>query len=93
MAASTDFIDGFLQLKSSQMRKNIKAGIKLFLRIFFDRFRKPHMSGFASHPESFEGNQLSVLLFLLLMACDLNRKIFMIGAIFSIGKGNFYCCY
>ena len=63
MAARTDFIDGFLQLKSSQMRKNIKAGIKLFLRNFFDRFRKPRTSGFASHPESVEGNRLLLLLF------------------------------
>ena len=39
-AARTDFIDELLQLKSSQMRRNMKTGIKLFLRNFFDRFSK-----------------------------------------------------
>ena len=54
------------------MRRNIKAGIKLFLRNVFDQFVPP---GFASHPESFEGNRL------LLLVHDLNRKILLIGAI------------
>ena len=75
------------------MRRNIKAGIKLFLRNFFDRFRKPRMPGFASHPESFEGNRLLLLLFLLLMVGDLNRNIFTIGVSFSICKGIFSDTY
>ena len=43
MAARTDFIDELLQLKSSEMRGNIKikTGINLFLKNVFDQFLKP----------------------------------------------------
>ena len=76
------------------MRRNIKADIKVFLRNFFDRFRKPGTApGFTSQPESFEGNRLLLLLFLLLMVRDLNRKIFTIGTFFSFCKGNFRDTY
>ena len=42
MAARNDFVDELSQLKSSQMRRNIKikAGINLFLKNVFDRFLK-----------------------------------------------------
>ena len=73
------------------MRRNIKAGIKLFLRNFFDRFRKPRTPGFSSQPESFEGNRL--LLLLLLLVLDLNRIILTIAAIYSICKEKFRDIY
>ena len=50
------------------MRKNTKAGIKLFLRNSFDRFRKPRTARFVRHPESFEANWL-------LLLRDLNHKM------------------
>ena len=80
------------------MRRNIKADIKVFLRNFFDRFENLVPPGFASQCESFEGNRLLLLLFLLLMVRDLNRKIFTIGTFFRFVKETseirgFYCCY
>ena len=75
-AARTDFIDELLWLKSSQMRRNMKTGIKLFLRNFFHRFSKT----------SYRQDLQAILKFLKVtgcyycycyyaVLCDLNRKI------------------
>ena len=72
----TDFIDELLYLKSSQMRRNMKTGVKLFLRNFFDRFFKT----------SYRQDLQAIVKFLKVTGCyycccycaelcDLNRKI------------------
>ena len=49
------------------MHRNIKAGIKLFLRNFFDRFPNLVPPGFASHPESFEGNRFVIVVIVVVV--------------------------